>query len=83
MLIIKRFLYQQLFLLLLPLDHAGSKSVEVTEVDIAIPPPERGNDAEKRSALRDLGKIWQDRKVPYIISPVFDSMYLHLYEIRT
>jgi len=53
---------------------AGNSSVEVVEVDIAVGPPSTQDDEiEKKSAIRDLGRIWQDRIVPYVISSAFDK----------
>ena len=61
-------------------EQAGSSSVEVVEVDIAVGPPSTQDDEiEKKSAIRDLGRIWQDRIVPYVISSAFNSMYTFAY----
>ena len=51
--------------------------MEIVEGDIALSPPSSSQDdeIEKKSALRNLGYIWQDRKIPYVIDTVFDGMY--------
>ena len=50
--------------------------VEIIEGDIAVnPPSEESDEIEKKSALRDVGSIWQDRTVPYVISSKFIGMF--------
>jgi len=52
----------------------AENSVEIIEGDIAVDPPsEEDNKPVQRDALRDLGKIWQDRKVPYTIHSSIDG----------
>ena len=46
------------------------------------PPSEEDNKPVQRDALRDLGKIWQDRKVPYTIHSSIDGRYFSVYKIR-
>jgi len=55
-------------------NRASKDSVRVIEGDIAVslPSPEDVPNVQ-RSGLRDLSKIWQDRIVPYVISPSFSG----------
>ena len=67
---------------LLYFEGQAEDAIEIIEGDIALDPPSEEDDRPvQRDALRNLGKIWQDRKVPYTIHSSIDGTYFSAYKV--